>query len=215
MARVPTRERILETALRLFNDEGEPRITTVDIAGEMDISPGNLYYHFKGKEALIDALYDRFEHHFSELLQAPSERPLNAEEHWFYLYVLFEEIYRFRFFYRNLTDLLHRYPLLRKRFRRLLELKRRRALDTCRELAASGVLQLDADALNGLADSLVLTLTWFLTQEELRHSDSTAPIHQGVYRLLQLITPFVASEHRHWVDDGHELYAHFLASGQA
>ena len=48
-----TRDRILECALQLFNRQGEPNVSTLEIANEMGISPGNLYYHFHGKEPLI------------------------------------------------------------------------------------------------------------------------------------------------------------------
>jgi AcrR family transcriptional regulator len=41
--------------------QGEPNVSTLEIANELGISPGNLYYHFHGKEPLVIGLFERFE----------------------------------------------------------------------------------------------------------------------------------------------------------
>ena len=58
MARSATKIKILATALQLFNNEGEAQVSSVDIASVMGISPGNLYYHYKGKDEIIAALFE-------------------------------------------------------------------------------------------------------------------------------------------------------------
>jgi len=53
------KEKILMTALNLFNDKGSGNISTNHIAKELGISPGNLYYHFSNKEEIIRAIFDK------------------------------------------------------------------------------------------------------------------------------------------------------------
>ena len=65
---------ILETALQQFNRFGEPNITTADIADEMEISPGNLYYHFGNKDEIVAELFAAFERRLDGLLIAPARR---------------------------------------------------------------------------------------------------------------------------------------------
>ena len=73
-----TRDRILVTSLDLFNIEGEANTTTIDIANEMDISPGNLYYHFKGKDEIIRELFTQYELALSDTLNARCLRRLRS-----------------------------------------------------------------------------------------------------------------------------------------
>jgi len=55
-----TRTRILDAALVLFNERGTAAVSTNHIAAEAGLSPGNLYYHFAGKQEIIRGLHARY-----------------------------------------------------------------------------------------------------------------------------------------------------------
>jgi AcrR family transcriptional regulator len=54
-----TKERIIDTAIEMFNASGTQPVSTNHIASAMGISPGNLYYHFRNKEEIVRAAYER------------------------------------------------------------------------------------------------------------------------------------------------------------
>jgi AcrR family transcriptional regulator len=119
-----TAERILEVTLDLFNRFGEPNVSTTLISAEMGISPGNLYYHYPAKDELINALVDRYEAALDELLRA-ADGVENVEDAWLFFHMLFELIWRFRFLYRDLNDLLSKNRRLEKHFQFVLQNKGR------------------------------------------------------------------------------------------
>ena len=100
-----TAERILEVTLELFNRFGEPNVSTTLISAELNISPGNLYYHYPAKDELINSLFGRYEKALNELLQA-ADGVENVEDAWLFFHMLFELIWSYRFLYRDLNDLL-------------------------------------------------------------------------------------------------------------
>ena len=105
-----TAQRILYTALSLFNEQGESNVTSVDIAMEMDISPGNLYYHYKGKEVMVDALASLHKKEMLTLLSRSIVQKIRADDLFYYLHMVVEKLHLFKFLYRSPTDLTEKYP---------------------------------------------------------------------------------------------------------
>lgn len=56
-----TRALVADTALRLFREQGYAATTMREIAREAGVSTGNAYYHFDGKDALVQELYRRIQ----------------------------------------------------------------------------------------------------------------------------------------------------------
>jgi AcrR family transcriptional regulator len=190
-----TRERILETGLRLFNDFGEPNVTTTVIADELNISPGNLYYHFHSKDEIVNALFGDFEREITETLAAPARRAPDVEDMWLFLHLLFEAIWKFRFLYRDLDDLLSRNRLLEVHFKQILAHKVKTAAAALRGAGgASGEMQASAGEIQALATNMACIATYWLPFEyarDPRRREDGSGLGRGVYQVMSMLAPFL------------------------
>lgn len=102
--KVSTRQRIIDTALQLFNERRYGSVTTAMLAREVGIAEGNLWYHFNDKASLLEALSADFDAHMEARLAI---RPTGDDAVGDYI-ALFKtmalEMARFRFFYRDQAD---------------------------------------------------------------------------------------------------------------
>jgi len=195
-----TRERILETSLALFNRAGAPHVTTSDIADEMNISPGNLYYHFRNREAIVLELYAAYEARVAPLYADPGGRHPGVEDLWLWLHVLQEAMWDYRFLYRDLTELASRDRKLRMRFAALLRRGASTVVQWCRGMAEVGTMQISEREIDALADNVMLIAAYWPSYDRNRRAtpgdDPDPDPGRAAYQVLSLFGPYFDDDAR-------------------
>ena len=208
-----TAQRILATSLDLFNEHGEASVTSVDIANELDISPGNLYYHFKGKEFIVDALFELHVSQFNELVDKADTGSLLIEERFYYLYLLLEKIHLFRFFYRSPMDLMEKYPDVQKGLVKLVKRLEAKLTEVMDQSIVREELKLERADLPAMVElvSLVILQSAQYYQMKQRLDDQTL-IFNTLALLLNLLMPRMAVSNEHLANLKQTIAAHTFTS---
>lgn len=200
-----TRDRILECALLLFNQQGEPNVSTLEIANELEISPGNLYYHFHGKEPLVMELFERFQSELAPMLDPPADARLDAEDYWLFLHLIVERLSHYRFLFQDLSNLASRLPKLARGIRNLLNAIKRTLASLLARLKAEGQVTSDTQALGQLVEQITMTLLFSLDYQ--RILDRVGETRVVVYQIMMLVAPHLKPGARHAAE---RLALHYL-----
>ncbi len=151
-----TKTRILEAARALFNAEGYAGLSAMDVATALAISPGHLYYHFKGKSEIAAALLAAHEAEMAGLLAqarlACAGR--DVETLWTQVQILIEETFDVRFAYRDG----YLEPALRPGLARLRSSAIAALNAILSDMAQRGRLTAGPEAVSGLAQAIALGL---------------------------------------------------------
>jgi len=192
-----TRQRILDTSLSMFNLQGEPNVTTNHIADELEISPGNLYYHFRNKDDIIEQLFARYEERMDTALVSPEGRLRDLEDIWLQLHLVFECIWEYRFLYRDLVDILSRNRRLRLRFARILKRAAEGASSGMKGLVQAGVMRASAAEVEATATNILVIATFWMNYASVRgDKDENEAIHSGIVQVMMLLSPLLRDAER-------------------
>lgn len=71
--KISMREKIIESAWSLFYEKGYEQTTIMDIIEKSGVSKGSFYYHFKGKDTLLNTLASLLDNHYEKLLEEMPE----------------------------------------------------------------------------------------------------------------------------------------------
>jgi len=204
-ARPKTRERIVQHSLELFNQHGERSVSTNHIAAHMEISPGNLYYHFANKQEIISVLFDQYQAQLDGFLRPPAGRLATVEDKRFYLRAVLAAMWSYRFLHRDLEHLLDSDPGLAERYRLFSQRCLVQGQLIYKGFVEAGILQMDAMQVEAITlNAWIILSSWmrFLctTRESTLHLTEEA-LKRGVYQVLVLELGFVTSPFREAVDE--------------
>jgi len=188
-----TRENILATALRMFNEQGSSLVTTNHIAKEAGISPGSLYYHFKNKEEIILALFEQMISALSDSFQLPDSASFGLNEFLEMFQTSFKLILQYPFFSKEINTLMRRDSKLKKVFHQFRDQRFQDVEMILAHLVDSGQMRLsDQDILLGDLVEMVWVLAFFWTpylemSEQPLDEDN---VERGVRVVLKLLEPY-------------------------
>jgi AcrR family transcriptional regulator len=181
-----TAEKILLISLDLFNSQGERNITSVDIANELDISPGNLYYHYKGKDEIVNALVDSYVAKMNAIPQSSGGQSSQKNEDFYkYLFYCLETMHLFRFLFQNIAEISTQYPAINSKLQKLAKFQRQYLRKSLTEQQQDASLKGTSTDIDLLLDIISLTLFQSFNYYQMQGESLGNP--DIVYRTLMTI----------------------------
>lgn len=117
---ISTKDKILNSSIYLFNRFGFVSVRLQYIADEVGISIGNLAYHFKTKDEIIEKIYEQLAHEQQQLLADLRMIPLfeNINYHIEKSFLLQQ---KYSFFYTDTLEVMRAYQNIKRQYREQLQ----------------------------------------------------------------------------------------------
>ena len=184
-----TKQKIIQTAIRLFNEQGVVKTRVQDIAKDLGISPGNLTYHYKTKAELMQSVY-RYMMKTLEEMAFGNRVLIQGAEGLDIARSYLDYQLKFRFFFLDTLEILRAYPEISL----LHQEQIKKEIDIIKNLNAFalGKGYLKPEPEEGLYNSLA-THTWrslhfWLTEQVIRGKDLN--IDHGILTIFDLLYPY-------------------------
>jgi AcrR family transcriptional regulator len=162
-----TKEKIVHSAVKLFNTKGITEVAIRDIARDVGISSGNFAYHFKNKEAVL-------EHFYSTMYDEVTINTTLKENDGF---AAFQQILKdisnfmnkYRFFYRDVIEIFRLCPDIKKNYASKYVSRKEIYKGILQHFIARSLLKADAKdrTLNDITHTIWFTMTFWQAQKKI------------------------------------------------
>lgn len=179
-----TRQLILDTAQRLFNERGIDAVSVGNIATEMKISKGNITYYFAHKQDIIEGLITRNEY------KLPISNPQSLEDLVDMMMDSQDVARRNVFYFKHYTQVAQESPMVREMQKEVYDAHTKAVMSALDAMEAQGhcIPELYPGQRLQIADGLFLTLVYWIPFSELKEAESISPANQCIGLISLILT---------------------------
>lgn len=191
-----TRDKILHTALQLFNTYGVPNVSLRRIAAEINISQGNLNYYFKHREDIIEALYFQLLEVFNEEKSKLDTEKMDIQ------FVLnstrsgMEALFKYRFLMIDFNQNMRENPKLHEHFKQLENIRKVTYLHSFHLAIDAGIMRAPAfkGEYEGLNERIRVYSDYWIASAAVYNEpeESTVDKYHGL--LVEMFFPYFTKE---------------------
>jgi len=191
--KIATKQKIIDKAVELFNEKGYASVTLFEIAGALDMTRGNLTYHFKDKEVLLTTIADKFWSRIME--ESLKTRLLPSFENLHHAVNIFYKSQRkYAFIFLDYHVLNH--PAIRQQFKEMAAQQIKESEATIAFSIAAG--NMHPEPFEGIYHNLAFS-TWmisfyWLNQQEVLGEDVDDFAQRGEMKVWSLLIPHLTKK---------------------
>ena len=139
-----TKKNIIDKAREQFNQYGFGQVTLRMIANELSMSCGNLNYHFKKREDILEVLYLEMVEVFDKRIDTLADRELSISHLYNEVKVSMERMHAYRFFWTDIYNLLRINPRMKEHFQTVYEQRIKGCLFLFQAFEVKGLLRAES-----------------------------------------------------------------------
>jgi len=193
--KIKTKDKILQTAIKQYNEVGVQGITSRHIAAEMGISHGNLDYHYKTKEDIILAIYEKMREEMSDYFIARNENT-SPIEHVHLLLIQLEEFqYSYRFMNLDVLEITRAYPNITELLQKTSEYRKLQMDFLFQQFRSSEyMIQIEPEIFEQTQHIIRIIITFWLSQREVLATVQFTQKGAMVKSIWAVINPYLTEK---------------------
>ncbi len=188
-----TKDKIIQKAIDLFNEQGTAAVSLNSLAEALGISTGNLQYHYRSKEEIFRAILEVMFNEWNAVYQEMDTESFTMDTLRRTLRINFNLVWKYRFFYRELNALLCSDEILAKRYAIIQEQRLAKQEMLTKQIARSNRVRplSKLELRNMVLAGWVLSNSWLAYVESTGRTVDETAMDDAVEVLVQFYKPYL------------------------